>query len=638
MTELCALDEDDFKFLLFQVLFPFCFSPHLHARRKCCMRGENVVKCYPVPKPVQTRAACAASKRARSESPAHEQHPKFFAVVARACEVHVAVLQHAADTHSHLAVRDWLCIDWKFIGDTLKPRPPPAIASDSSVMSQFSCLGADKPLRTHFALHFLQLACVSGYTLGQGATGGSGGEGIFVEVEWEGETVSEHVAAETKVTHLQHRLVALQKGPVSLSTVAHITLQHRSNAWSSLPPLRVSVYALRANASGSVQGIHHHYHKHFQNIRPSGSHSYHHAGKAAKGTSVFEKLWSGTMPLHRLVSARLSSQGGREEKVYLESTSDTSAPIGPVALSLTATLTRKIWRSSQWHRVLGLVQNRDNSSFFARQRQAFVHALSSNCTTILLAVEDKRQKLGILNRWKDQDPSKGGEELPRTPGGKFLSSPTPKATKATIARDRIASPRFRGTLNKMAREEDSAIQQIRQTITLEKMDKILAKMEKVDALFQAVESMRSETSELRQALEHYTPRPGEQAGMPAHLKSSLEAPQSLRHASLLEGTGARRSMRDWVDISSTLSVRLGCLLLDRVAPAVADMGSTLSVRKARGKADLRRQPCVCGGTRWSSKQHPRLRPPPKRKRLPFTRAAPGPPRKGASPALCKAVS
>ena len=561
MTELCALDEDDFKLLLFQVLFPFCISPHLHAQResqgRMRMRSDAhrtsskwvlhehlcalLLQCYPAPKPVQTRAACAASKRARSESPAHEQHPKFFAVVARACEVHVAVLQHSADTHSHMAVRDWLCIDWKFIGDTLKPLPPTAIAFDSSVMSQFSCLGADKPLRTHFAIHFLQLACVSNHTLGQGATGGSGGEDIFIEVEWEGETASEQVAAETKVTHLQPRLFALQKGPLSLSTVAHMTLQHRSNAWSSLPPLRVSVYALRANASGSVQGIHHHYHKDFQNIRPSGSHSHHHAGKTAQGTSFFEKLWSGTMPLHRLVSARMSSQGGREEKVYLESTSDASALIGPVALSLTATLTRKIWRSSQWHRVLGLVQNRDNSSFFARQRQAFVHALSSNCTTILHAVEDKRQKLGILNRWKDQDPSQGGEELSRTPGGKFLSSPTPRATKATIARDWIASP-FGGTLNKMAREEDSAIQQKLHTIAFEKLDKILAKMEKMDALFQAVESMRSETSELRQnwsqALEHYTPRPGEQAGMPAHLKSSLEAPQSLRRASLLEGTGA----------------------------------------------------------------------------------------------------
>jgi hypothetical protein len=239
----------------------------------------------------------------------------------------VAKLQHAADTHSHLAVRDWLCIDWKFIGDTLKPRPPPAIASDSSVMSQFSCLGAGKPLRTHIALHFCQLACVSGHTLGEGATGGSGGDDIFVEVEWEGETESEHVAAETKVTHLQHKLFALQKGPVSLSTVAHMTLKHKSNAWSSLPPLRVSVYALRAKASGSVKGLHHHYHKHFQNIQPSGNHSHHHAGKAAQGKSFFEKLWSGTLPLDRLVSARQTPQGGREEKVYLESTSDTSAPM-----------------------------------------------------------------------------------------------------------------------------------------------------------------------------------------------------------------------------------------------------------------------------------------------------------------------
>ena len=579
MTELCALDENDFKFLLFQVLFLSVF-PHTCMRREnhsgayacdqthtapvaggCYMSSfarcscssvaaqmlSSAILCQSLSKHEHLRAACDARKRARSESPVHEQHPKFFAVVARACEVHVAVLQHAADTHSHLAVRDWLCIDWKFVGDTLKPRPrsSPDIASDSAVMSQFSYIGADKPLRTHFALHFLQLACVSGHSLGQGATGGSGGEGIFVEVEWEGETASQHVAAETKVTHLQHALFALQKGPVSLSTVAHITLQHRSIAWSSLPPLRVSVYALRANAPGSVKGIHQHYHKHFQDIRPSGSHSHNHEGKAALGTSVFEKLWSGTIPLHRLVSARLSSQGGREEKVYLESTSDTSAPIGPVALSLTSTLTRKIWRSSQWHRVLGLVQNRENSSFFSRQRQAFVHALSCNCITILQAVEDERQKLGILNRWNDQGPSQDGEQIPRTPGGKFLSSPTPKATTATKARDWIASPSYRGTLNRMAREEDSAIRQKLHTFPSEKMDKILAKMEKVDAVFQAVESMRSEMAELRQALEHYTPRPAEQAGMPAHLKSSLKASrrasQVLGAACVIGWTCSQRS-------------------------------------------------------------------------------------------------
>jgi hypothetical protein len=379
-------------------------------------------------------------------------------------------------------------------------------------MSQFSCLGADKPLRTHFALHFLQLACVSGHTLGQGATGGSGGDDIFVEVEWEGETESEHVAAETKVTHLQHKLFALQKGPVSLSAVAQLTMQHKSNAWSSLPPLRVSVYALRANSSGSVQGIHHHYHKHFQNIRPSSNNSHHHEGKAAQGTSFFEKLWSGTMPLDRLVSARHSPQGGREEKVYLESTSDTSAPIGPVTLSLTVSLTRKIWRSSQWHRVLGLVQNRDNSSFFSRQRQAFVHALSFNCTNMLHAVEEQRQKLGILNKLKDKDQSHGEEP----PSASFLSAPTPKPTIATSRRDWIAAPR--GTLNKLAPEEDSSIQHKFHSIIFEKMDMILAKMEKVDTLFEAVSSMRSETAELRHALQHYTPRPGssgEQAGMPA---------------------------------------------------------------------------------------------------------------------------
>ncbi len=190
--------------------------------------------------------------------------------------------------------------------------------------------------------------------------------------------------------------------------------------------------------------------------------------------------------------------------------------------------------------MLGLVQNRDNSSFFSRQRQAFVHALSCNCTNMLHAVEEQRQQLGILNKWQDLKEQR--QELgifnkwkDQDPSRSFLSSPTTTPTMATTGRDWIAAPR--GSLNKLAAEEDSSIPHKLDTIIFEKMDMILAKMEKVDTLFEAVSCMRTETAELRHALQHYTPRPGEQAGMPADPLTS-KAPQSLRRASLLEGTGA----------------------------------------------------------------------------------------------------
>jgi hypothetical protein len=46
-----------------------------------------------------------------------EEYPQFLDTVSRTCELHVERLQEAADSGSHLPLRDWLCIDWKMVGD-----------------------------------------------------------------------------------------------------------------------------------------------------------------------------------------------------------------------------------------------------------------------------------------------------------------------------------------------------------------------------------------------------------------------------------------------------------------------------------------------------------------------------------------
>jgi CRP-like cAMP-binding protein len=46
--------------------------------------------------------------------------PSFFATVSRSVELHVERLQQAADNLQHLSLCDWLCIDWKIVGDLLR--------------------------------------------------------------------------------------------------------------------------------------------------------------------------------------------------------------------------------------------------------------------------------------------------------------------------------------------------------------------------------------------------------------------------------------------------------------------------------------------------------------------------------------
>jgi hypothetical protein len=49
-----------------------------------------------------------------------QECPSFFATVSRSVELHVERLQEAADNLQHLPLCDWLCIDWKIVGDRMR--------------------------------------------------------------------------------------------------------------------------------------------------------------------------------------------------------------------------------------------------------------------------------------------------------------------------------------------------------------------------------------------------------------------------------------------------------------------------------------------------------------------------------------
>ena len=200
-----------------------------------------------------------------------------------------------------------------------------------------------------------------------------------------------------------------------------------------------------------------------------------------KDTANAEILWSGKLPLQRLVENRVSIKGGAVLRYRLHSSSDATEELGDALLTLSCRLTRKLAPTSLWYKALECMRQKHSSKFFQQKRKQFVNAVRRNSRLKLDAVKKKDLHKLFLS---------GFHETPESIVG---LGPEQRKTFGLIASDSAHSAgheilchkKWIQILERQSNEDRELRIRDRQVV-----------MEKLERILEVVEGVRSETAQL----------------------------------------------------------------------------------------------------------------------------------------------
>jgi len=264
-------------------------------------------------------------------------------------------------------------------------------------------------------------------------------------------------------TYIDDVLSDAMKQRVELHVPLDILLKHRDNNWKSLPALdihvcRVQGYKLQRRLSArSVMQV-------------------------TKDTANAEILWSGKLPLQRLVENRVSIKGGAVLRYRLHSSSDVTEKLGDALLTLSCRLTRKLAPTSLWYKALECMRDKHSSKFFQQKRKRFVNAVRQNSQLKLDAVKKKDLHKLFLSGFHATPESMVGLRLEqRKTLGLSASDSAHGGGHAILQQRKLVQG-----LECQSKEDREQRNRDRQVA-----------MEKLERILEVVEGVRSETAQLR---------------------------------------------------------------------------------------------------------------------------------------------
>ncbi len=265
--------------------------------------------------------------------------------------------------------------------------------------------------------------------------------------------------------YLDDVLSDAMKQRVELHVPVDVLLMHRDNNWKSLPALDIYVCRVQGN-------------------KLKGRLSARSVMQLTKDTANAEILWSGKLPLQRLVENRVTIQGGAVLRYRLHSSSDVTEELGDASLTLSCRLTRKLPSTSLWYKALECMRHKHSSKYFSHKRKRFVNAVRKNAKLKLDALKKKGLHNLFLSGFHATPESMVGLEPAQR---KMLGLPV-SASNSEAGRQH-AHLQQRILVQMLERQTQSDRE--------ERIRDRQVVMEKLERILEVVEGVRSETAALR---------------------------------------------------------------------------------------------------------------------------------------------